>query len=415
MHNRALKIAVVAAVYPPEPVISAQIAYDLAEALVRFGHSVTVICPRPTRPIEASYSQHLQWPGSTLEHEIKVVRISSITAAAGGMVGRALESWSFGRAAVDALAAENFDTVYANVWPLFSQRFIANHSTRAQIPLVLHVQDMYPESLLHKLPKIVAFVLGPSLLSIDARVANIARHVVVPSEAMRRAYIQSRRVPAHRIMVCRNWQSEEIIHGVESADRAANAAYYGINEKRFTFLYFGNIGPVACVENVVAAFVRAKMCQAQLVIAGSGSRKSACKELASKLGGEGVLFIEDPRRESTAGILGLADVFVLPMRRGAGSSSVPSKLVSYLFAGRPILASVDDESDTARCVREAKCGWVGAPQDEGWLAAQMGKVESMQPERLRELGANARAYGISQFSKSEGVAKLSRLVIDVGT
>lgn len=43
------RILIVTAVFPPEPVVSAQISYDLATELSK-KYNVTVLCPPPTRP-----------------------------------------------------------------------------------------------------------------------------------------------------------------------------------------------------------------------------------------------------------------------------------------------------------------------------------------------------------------------------
>ena len=49
------KVAIINCVYPPEPVVSAQMGRDLAEHLAQNGARVTVLCPFPTRPFGAVY------------------------------------------------------------------------------------------------------------------------------------------------------------------------------------------------------------------------------------------------------------------------------------------------------------------------------------------------------------------------
>ena len=51
-----LKIVIVSALFPPEPVVSAQLSYDIANFLVDKGCQVTVICPFPTRPLGFNFS-----------------------------------------------------------------------------------------------------------------------------------------------------------------------------------------------------------------------------------------------------------------------------------------------------------------------------------------------------------------------
>lgn len=52
----ALRVAVVNAVYPPEPVVSAQMGRDLAGHLADSVARVTVLCPYPSRPLGVEYA-----------------------------------------------------------------------------------------------------------------------------------------------------------------------------------------------------------------------------------------------------------------------------------------------------------------------------------------------------------------------
>ena len=44
-----MNILIISAVFPPEPVVSANLSRDLAEELSK-NNQVTVLCPKPTRP-----------------------------------------------------------------------------------------------------------------------------------------------------------------------------------------------------------------------------------------------------------------------------------------------------------------------------------------------------------------------------
>ena len=50
------KILIISCVFPPEPVVSAQLSLDIAEALSK-NNDVTVISPRPTRPMDFKFDE----------------------------------------------------------------------------------------------------------------------------------------------------------------------------------------------------------------------------------------------------------------------------------------------------------------------------------------------------------------------
>lgn len=412
MKSSPLRIAIVNAVYPPEPVASAHIGRDLARRLAGDGARVTVLCPFPTRPMG------VEFPGYTghrvarvdLEDGVEVVRLPSFTAPGPGLAGRLRENLSFGSQACRYLAREvpQADVIYANPWPLFSQAMIARHCARRGIPLVLHVQDVYPEALRSKLPVLVQGGAFLALTALDRWSLRRATRVVVISENMRRTCVDNRGLVPERVVTIPNWVDERLFASLPS--RAEACARYGLPEEKFTFLYLGNIGPVAGVDLLIAAFRAARLPQAQLVIAGDGSAKAACVEMAKDLGVESARFISSPDVENVPLRQSLGHAFLLPLRKGAAMSSIPSKLASYLLSGRPILASVDDGSDTARCIREAKCGWVGEPEDVGWLARQMAEAAALPADTLARMGANGREYGLKHFSRAQGVEQLASVV-----
>ena len=45
-----MNVVIISAVFPPEPVVTAQTSFQIADALFHFGHQVTVLAPFPNRP-----------------------------------------------------------------------------------------------------------------------------------------------------------------------------------------------------------------------------------------------------------------------------------------------------------------------------------------------------------------------------
>ena len=399
--------------YPPEPVVSAQMGRDLAAYLADFGARVTVLCPHPSRPLGVHYADFGPVTAARvdIENEVKVVRLPSFTAPQSRLMARMRESWSFGRQVCRYLEGQvgELDVVYANTWPLFSQALISRHCVRRGVPLVFHIKDIYPESLLGKVPRGFRGLVGAALTALDRWIVLRAACVVVISENMRRTYVQNRGLSSEKVITILDWMDEHRFEGLP--ERSQACARYGVPEEPFTFLYLGNIGPVAGVEGLIEAFHAAGLKQAQLIIAGDGSSKAACVELAKRIGASGVRFVSDPEAGNVPLLQSLSHVCLLPLRKGAGLSSIPSKLIAYMFSAKPVLAALDAGSDTARCLQEAHCGWVGEPEHVEWLAAKMAEVAALPPAVLEEMGRRGRSYGLANYSKAVGVRKLADAVM----
>lgn len=410
-------ITIISAVYPPEPLVSARMAKDLAHYLTNNGKKVTVICPQPSRPANANYRHHTNpdSPVVTSEDGIEVVRLPSYASHESRILSRLYESWSFGRHVCHFLSKDMTrpDVMYVNAWPMLAQAQITRYAKQKRIPVILQIMDIYPESLLSKFPAFLRGIVSLPLLKLDTWIAQRARTVLVISENMRRTYTESRRIPAERVWNIPTWQDDSLFE--HFSYRTDSCRRYGIPNDLFTFLYLGNIGPVAGVDFLIRAFHEASIGEAQLVIVGDGSAKEDCVRLVSSLNAAHVHFISDPDATNVPQLQSMADVCLLPMKIGSGMSSIPSKLPAYLFSAKPVLATVDPASDTARLIQEAECGWTGAPEDIDWLANKMKEVASMTNEALSALGEKGKVFGLAHYSKSQGVQRLANIVTSCAT
>lgn len=407
-----VNIVIISAVYPPEPLISASMARNLASHFVNQGFKVAVICPRPSRPVNADYRQYTKpdAPVVSTENGIEVARLPSSSAPDSRLLPRLYESWSFGRHVCQNLAKreQKPDVIYVNAWPLLAQAQIICYAKQNQIPVVLQIMDIYPESLFGKLPVLLRDIVSLPLLKLDTWIVQQARYVVVISNNMRCTYTRNRRIPTDRIATIPTWQDDALFE--HSIDRTDVCRRYGIPYNLLTFLYLGNIGPVAGVDFLIRAFHEAAVDAAQLVIVGDGSAKADCVKLVRRLNTEHVHFISDPDAANVALLQSMAHICLLPMKRGTGMSSIPSKLPAYLFSAKPVLATVDTDSDTARVIQLAECGWIGAPEDLYWLASKMREVACMTDEELSGRGEKGKSFGRTHYSKALGVQRLASIV-----
>jgi glycosyltransferase involved in cell wall biosynthesis len=95
-------------------------------------------------------------------------------------------------------------------------------------------------------------------------------------------------------------------------------------------------------------------------------------------------------------VLASADVLVAVLEPEAGVFSAPSKILTYLCAARPLLASLPGDNLAARVVERSGGGIVVPPGDVGAL---LGAAEELleNPERRQELSRRARAFAETAF------------------
>ena len=173
----------------------------------------------------------------------------------------------------------------------------------------------------------------------------------------------------------------------------------GIRPEEFTVLYAGPIGLVSGAEIVLAAAaclgVRSGF---RFVFVGEGQLVPTLKQAASEGGLTHVDFLPFQPRELLNDVQSLGNVGLVTLRPGHGRMSVPSKVLGYLAAGRPVIAAVDIDSDTARLVRAANAGIVVAPSKGSDLAAALRELRSDERRRA-SMGDRGRAFMESMYAK----------------
>ena len=98
-----------------------------------------------------------------------------------------------------------------------------------------------------------------------------------------------------------------------------------------------------------------------------------------------------------ADVLGSADILVAVLEPDAGVFSVPSKILSYLCAGRAILGAIPESNLAYRIITESKAGIAVAPDDvEGFCQAAASLISS--PEQCQACGLGARQYAEHHFN-----------------
>lgn len=388
-------ILIVSAVYPPEPVVSARLSFDLYQSLRKNGYDTKVLHPKPTRPNGFNF-------GNNAKIGEEEIITDSYTCPQSSMVGRFKESSSFGKACKKYIKEhhEEIACIYANAWPLGSQYRIVKAARKYGIPVAIHVQDVYPESLTNKLPSLVGGVLKAMLLPTDKCILRHSNKVIAISDKMKIHLVNSRGIDAGKCSVVINWQDETEF--IEYQKNAVTEPH-----KAFTFMYMGNIGPVAGVDLLIDAFNEAKLNGARLVIAGSGSMKESLKERAKN--NQNIEFWDVPNGKVPE-IQSKADVMMLPIKKGAASSSIPSKLPAYMFSAKPIIGAMDADSDTANAIREADGGVIVEPESKEALAKTMKEMAEKDRDSLDEMGIRGQKYALEHFSKSANLKNLTQVV-----
>ena len=398
-------ILIITGVFYPEPVVSAGLMKDLATELSK-DCLVTVLRPRPSRPMGFKIPEY-----SCDQFPFEVIETDSYIHPASSLIGRGRESYSMGRNCVKYIEQHHNEIcfIYNAPWHMFGRNMIAKAALKYKIPYITPVQDVYPESLLSKLPNnaFLKKVINGILLPSDKFLLSKASRVHTISEKMVDYLSYTRNLEKSHFVIVRNWQDER-----DFVEYARNHHDVQGEDTPFTFMYMGNVGPLAGIDVLFDALKESSLSDARLVIAGSGSAREHLMEKAKSYKDCKIEFWDVPAGKVPE-TQSKADVMCLPVKKGYAMSSIPSKLPAYMFSKKPVLASVDTESDTAMCIKNCDAGWVALPEDVKSIADAMKQAYSSTKDNLLKKGKNGFNFAIENLSRTKNLKKLTEACLEV--
>lgn len=264
-------------------------------------------------------------------------------------------------------------------------------------PWVLWHQDVYAVAVRSfagaKLGR--GFRLVASLFTIAERwVSRRAAAIVVIADSF--VAVHQEWGTAEKTTVIPNWAPLDEIRPVERAN--AWSTEHGLDGVP-TLLYSGTLGlkhnPALLVG--LAAAVRDRGTPVQLVVVNEGPAETILRAEAERLGVPLTLLPFQPY-ERLPEVLGSGDILVVLLEQDAGAFSVPSKTLSYLCAGRPVVGFMPAENLASTLVGSVD-GLVLPPHENSLPAAAewVGRVLADE-EELARLGKQSRALAEREFA-----------------
>ena len=322
-----------------------------------------------------------------------------------------MENVSFGlSSALAVFLSRKPDLVLMETWPLAASLLVLASCKLRGVPVLNYVKDLYPEAIRS------AGLIDPrgslyrSLLGLDRAACRAADRVIAISDDMARQIVETRELPAGRVEVIPDWINLAGIAPAPDEARAWRRAQ-GVEERQFVALFAGTVGHASGAS--VLAGVAEKLLgdpRISLICVGDGPLKADLEAEKRKRGLGNLMFLPFQPRESISAMHSAADVCLLPTAAGMGASSVPSKLITYLASGRPVVAMANAGSDLAAMVEANSVGWVTSPGDVEAFARAIEEAAALGRVKLDAMGATARVLAETKHSLDAAIARFDGLI-----
>lgn len=321
---------------------------------------------------------------------------------------------AYGRAWIRHLRAHRPEAVIACNLPLVSMFMFALFARRTRLPYVLWHQDIYSHGLtdeLHrKLPRALARFGGRRFEQMEAYCARHASHVVAIGEAFRCVY-PGWNVDPRQISVIPNWAPLDRVFPVGRVNQRSSHLFE--DDARLRLVYAGTIGRKHNPELLVSLMrhVHEDGIDAALAVVSEGESADELARLGAEEPGLRLQVLPFQPADNLPDVLGAADVLIALLEPDATTFSIPSKVLSYLAAGRPVLGLMPADNPAAIDIVDSG-GFVAEPTEIGVRSAAMWLAElAGDPSLISDIGIRTRATAERKFD----VEQVTRQFEDVLT
>ena len=391
------KLLVLNQYYWPGVEATAHLLTELCEALAE-DFDVTVVTGLLHNPPTE--------PGRFTRNGVEVIRVRSTAYERTQLSRRAVNYATYVAQSVRAaLAVERPDIVLTMTDPPIIGDIGLLVARRFGAPLVVISQDVFPEIAV-ELKRLENPLVVGALRRLINHYLRRADRVVAIGETMRRR-LEDKGAAPENVRVIPNWVDAAKL--TPQARENAWAREHDLGDA-FVVMHSGNVGHAQNLDALVRAttFLR-DLDGLRVMIVGGGARKAALEELAKLLEADAVRFLPYQPRDVLPLSLSAAHVHVVGLARGLSGYVVPSRLYGILSVGKPVIVAADEESETARLVREVGCGVVGPPGRPELLAIELRRAYDGVHD-LEEMGRRAREYVEAEADRSVAVRRYRDLL-----
>jgi colanic acid biosynthesis glycosyl transferase WcaI len=370
------------------------IAQQLSKALACRGHEVAYLyCPAFQTPSRSSM-------GFSRGDKVTVFPVELDSEfAKRNFAKRFLQERAYGAKVAALMTCLCPDLIVSGDTPIETQAAILKMCRRSSTPFLLWMQDIYSigiKAVISKVP-IIGPLVAARYISLERRVARNSDAIVVISEDFRDLVIEWG-VDPRRIAIIENWAALPV--GPLPLKDNDWAARHGLLNKRI-FLYSGALGfkhnPQLFLD-LASEFRDEADIRIVVISEGYGAEWLARRRREFP---QLVLLPFQPAVDFQKA-LASADVLVAVLQPEASKYSVPSKVLSYMTAGKPILAAIPAENLATRTILAASAGVSVDPENPSELR-RLARCLIEDRDRCRQLGTAALTYAGANF-QIDGIA-----------
>ena len=250
--------------------------------------------------------------------------------------------------------------------------------------IVFVAYDVYPEIAYASNSLRPGCLIDRAMKWLNHKLYKRVSRVVALTDEMKEFLLEYRpELTEDRGAVIPNWAHEK------KAAEPTPEAYkrFGFEPGQFIVSYFGNMGTCQEMETLLGAMRQLKSNpKIQFLFVGHGNKKSHVEEVAKETGNAKVFgFLTGEAFEQA---LAVSSCCVVSLEKGLKGMCAPSKYYSYLQAGKPVLAIVEEGTYLAREIAENEYGCFSPIGDRSGLVQQISELQK-NPDMMKRMSVRS--------------------------
>ena len=300
------------------------------------------------------------------------------------------------------------DLVFTGTTPIFLLVVVFLAKKIIGFKWVLLVHDVFPENLVAaKVLKKDNFVYRLLKKIFDKFYASADKLIVIGQDM--KDLVDAKTQKANSVVI-QNWIDE---HDIQVQEKGSNEILKKLNWENESpiFQFFGNIGRVQGVDNIINAIKLIDDTQRpKFLFMGDGAYATQLDDALKKLNDPNVQYIGSVKQSEKSNGLNAGDIAIVTLAEGMLGLGVPSKAYFSMAANKPILAIMNEQSEVACMIKQYNIGWVVPPEHPELLAKTIIEiVDSYNSDTL----ASARDVLIENYAEPVAMKKIEEVLFNV--
>ena len=407
--KRPLKIAIISQYFWPEVFPINQ----MAEALAERGHQIEVLTGLPNYPAGKPFKGYgLLGPWQEVRKGIVIKRVPQFSRGT-TRLGLVANYFSFALSSFFLSLVRlrgDYDVTLTNQpSPLLGVVGAFPQVLFRRKPMVLWVQDLWPESLeIAGLKSRLVWWAMDRLMRLTYRLSD---KVFVQSRAFSE-HARRHGVPAGRIEYVPNWADAQY-RPVDVAEAAEEDAEM---PSGIRFLYAGNIGEAQCIPTLVETATLLKgNPDIRIIVIGDGRMRPWLEaEIERRQLGATLCYLGHRPSAKMPYYFAASNALLLTLRKNETMAfTIPSRLQAFLAGGRPVIAALDGEAK--RIVVESGSGIGAEAENADSLRDALLSFAAMGEAERGAMATASHACSLAEFDAGQIVDRVEealRLIAD---